>query len=892
MSIVLLRCRVHNRGEKARPLSLVQFAFDSGGQRARRQLTQSGSELVKGSWQHSAQPFAAGLYCQYCLDAGQREPLPNLDDQDIADVGLGDVPLVFQSPAQFDATTFTEKLVETFGSRIQCVREFPPQPGVYTSPTLFNRLHPGVQQALRERILPDGGALYEFQARAIDASLRGNDVVVTTPTASGKSLTYTVPVLDSLLRDRSATALYLSPLVALTGDQLEAVTRFDCTRTDWTRRGERFSIHRVLRTLEIGAERLTIARYDGSVSRGDRQDIRSKRPQYLLTTPDMVHQGLLLGAFNDRQWLYLFRGLQYVVIDELHTYRGILGASFANLLRRLQRICQRLGSNPRFLCASATMTDPADTVERLIGRRPVLIDAGTSEAPLHRRHFVLWNSAAKGDALSTEAKNLLLFLVAQRVRSIAFARSISEINDIYRFVQAELRQSGLVDTPLRPFMRELLPEEKRKTIDDLKQGRLHGVISTTALSMGIDIGTLSVAAIFGFPGSIAQLWQQAGRAGRNGEGVVVMIADTNPMDQFFVNHPDVLFDLRAEPVYCNPDNPYIVRSHLLQAAREAPLEHSELALFGPAAAPLARELVDSGTLLVDAQERYSLPASEIEAEPTPFRNLSFSIDVLTEERTPVVQVDAIRAQRALHLFAHYQHVDDYYRVVHCDLDMQKGYGRIIVQPIERPEFLTTAKVERTVHITTRERHYDHPRYTIAYGVVRCATTISGYYKVPLFARGERFEFQPLGRAAPPAFIYETQAFWLTLDPALLWEHPAEERESGLTSCVGALRLATAIEELCDPADVESLAVEQHPSTGAPILFIYDAAPGGVGISEAAFAVIERVLLRAEQILADCPYCTQHPESRGCPYCVTAEYGDEHSINRHVALELLRRFRSH
>jgi DEAD/DEAH box helicase domain-containing protein len=361
----------------------------------------------------------------------------------------------------------------------------------------------------------------------------------------------------------------------------------------------------------------------------------------------MLHAAMLAGAFNERQWHYLFRGLHYVIIDELHTYRGITGAGFANLLRRLQRLCRMHGSTPQFLCASATVVDPQGTVEKLIGRRPKVIDgAEHGGAPQQRRQFVLWNSQASGDKLSTEAKNLLLYLLGQRVRTIAFARSISEINDIYRFVQAELRQSGMNEVPIQPFMRELLPETKRRIIEDLKQGRLHGIIATTALSMGIDIGSLSAAAIIGFPGSIAQLWQQAGRAGRSGEGLIVLIADTNPLDQFFVQHPDVLFDLSAEPVFCNPDNPYVVRGHLMKAAHEAPLTAQDVACFGPAAAAMAQVLVEEGLLALNPNQAMELTEhGQVQAQQ-PLRNISFSIDVMNEERKPVVQVDVARAQRA------------------------------------------------------------------------------------------------------------------------------------------------------------------------------------------------------------------------------------------------------
>ncbi len=892
MSIIAIRCRTHNRGERPRPFQLMQIAHDRSERLARRTLTAANDTIVKSPWEYVARPMAPGLYCIHCVNEGKRESLP-IDNEDLRDLGLADPPLVFQAPGAFNADTLVHSFQAKYGDQIHTVHALPARPAVYADDSLLARLHPGVQRAVRERLLPKNGRLYAFQASAINEALDGHDVVVTTPTASGKSLTYTLPIVDRLLRDPSATALYLSPLVALTEDQLESVSRIDGSGTDWLKKGERFSIHRVCRTLDTGAGKVTVARYDGQVLKGDRKEIRERKPQYVLTTPDMLHAAILAGAFDDKQWHYMLAGLCYVVIDELHTYRGVLGASFANLLRRLQRLCRMHGSNPQFLCASATMVNPEQTVEQMIGRRPVVVDGSDTGAPQHARKVILW-SAGIGDgpsyALSTQAKNVLLHMLSERVRGIAFARSISEINDIYRFVSAELRETGIGEPIIHPFMRELLPDKKREIIQDLKQGRLHAVISTTALSMGIDIGSLSAAVIIGFPGSIAQFWQQAGRAGRAGEGVIVLIADRNPLDQFFVQHPDVLFDLRAEPVYCNPDNPYIVRSHLLRAAQEAPLRIAELALFGAAAPAQVEHLQAQGLLDTNGSGQFALTAAAQEQASTPFRNLTFAVSVMTQERKPIIETDAARAQRALHKHAHYQHIDRYYEVVEYDLDWERGRGEIIVRELEHPEYTTTARVANEVSVEAQRQSQSTLSYEAFYGIVQCHTSIGGYYKVPLFVRNEPFQFQPLGRAAPDPIEYQTQAFWLTFAYALLQSYPLAEQGAGLNSLAGAVRLATAIEALCDPSDIEALGFVVHPDTACPTLMLYDTVPGGVGISEAAFARLERVLERAEQILADCPYCSVNLESRGCPYCVTAQYGDETTINRHVALDLIRALR--
>ena len=552
---------------------------------------------------------------------------------------------------------------------------------------------------------------------------------------------YITPIVDTLLRRPEATALYLSPLVALTADQMESISALDDSGIDWESRGERFSHHRFCRKLQFGKRSLTVARYDGQVSDGDRQHIRKTKPQYLLTTPDMLHIALLNGAFQEKLWAYFFANLRYVVIDELHTYKGVFGASFANLVRRLQRICHAHGTEPTFLCASATMQEPMTTVEKLIGRLPVVVDGSNNGAPQNQREFVLWSDQIERDtrALSTQAKDVLLFALKRRIRTIAFGRSISEINDIYRFVRAELRESGIDEIRITPFMRELRPNEKRQIVRELKNGKIHGAISTTALSMGIDIGSLCAAVVIGFPGSIATLWQEAGRAGRSGDGLIVLIADSGPLDQFFVNHPDVLFDLTAEPVYCNPNNPYIVRGHLLCAARELPIQLSEIEQFGPLAKSIVEELVEEGWLHLDTQtDGLSLTENgQAQLTSISLRNLGFTIDVITEtDRSVIVQVDAARAQRALHKYAHYQHIDRYYEVTRFDVDFRSQRGQILVKELENPEYTTTARVEREVTILNTRQTIALPKYEAKFGEIRSKTGIAGYYTIPSPELGE------------------------------------------------------------------------------------------------------------------------------------------------------------
>lgn len=889
MSIaIVIRCRTHNRAEKL-TLNILQVAREDTENRiVSRRLTEVGKEVVKGPWQYESRPFKNGLYCQYCINTGNRSPLP-IDEEDFPELGLADRPIIFTDPKSFQAEATAQRLKEKFTSVRHYTELLPAVAAHYGSDYVLNKLIPELRTAIRKHIIGEDGHLYRFQTEAIQSALDGHDVVVTTPTASGKSLSYIVPIFDSLLREPNATALYLSPLVALTEDQLESLTELDSSGTDWEAKGARFSNYRVCRKLELGNRSITIARYDGQVSPGDREHIRRTRPQYVLTTPDMLHLALLNGAFQEKQWAYLFAGLKYVVIDELHTYKGVFGASFANLVRRLRRVCSEHGSSPIFLCASATIREPEATVEKLIGRRPILIDGRESGAPQKPRVFVLWSNEVDHDtrALSTQAKDVLLFALNNRIRTIAFGRSISEINDIYRFVTAELRELGSNEIMITPFMRELRSDEKRQIIRNLKTGTIHGVISTTALSMGVDIGNLSAAVVIGFPGSIAALWQQAGRAGRAGEGLIILIADSNPLDQFFVNHPAVLFDLSAEPIYCNPDNPYIVKGHLLCAARELPLQEDEVETFGPSAQDMVKELVRNGELVYEDTGGLTLAESVRQNfEGVPLRNLSFAINVTTEDNHDlIVQVDAARAQRALHRYAHYQYLNRYFEVTRYDVDSTSQRGEILVKELEKPEYTTTARIEREVRVRDPLRHQPFRSFQLHFGHVRSRTNVVGYYRVPLFTRNEPFQYQPLGIAAPPPLTYNTHALWLTFSSSLLAPFTTEEQEAGLYSLTEAVRLATAVEELCDPSDLVSISTVSHPDTQQPTIMVHDATPGGIGITESAYSKAQQVLKRALLILDECPYCSTHLDSRGCPYCVTAKYGDESTINRHVAIEI-------
>ncbi|HEX9441856.1 MAG TPA: DEAD/DEAH box helicase, partial [Roseiflexaceae bacterium] len=348
-------------------------------------------DYIRGPWRRAAQPLTSGLYCAHCLRQGATEPLP-YDEIDLEDEGLLDPALLFKSASDFTIAEVWDSLVARFGDNIVDYRDFPAQPPVYAGLGDHVVLDPALRATLFGRVLPPGGKLYRHQTEAIDAIYRGEHVTIVTATASGKTLTYAVPVLDAVLRDAQATALYLAPLNALAEDQLDAFTTFDQSGRNWTEAIRNNGSLQYLRDITIGERSVRVARYDGNVPEGERPAIRAERPNWVITNPEMLHQAMLSWGGSDRHWRWFFKNLRFVIIDEMHTYKGIFGSNFANLMRRLQRLCFYLGAKPQFICASATIKNPGELAKALTGHQHTVIGQERDGSPRRLRRFVLWDS--------------------------------------------------------------------------------------------------------------------------------------------------------------------------------------------------------------------------------------------------------------------------------------------------------------------------------------------------------------------------------------------------------------------------------------------------------------------------------------------------------------------
>jgi len=711
-------------------------------------------------------------------------------------------------------------------------------------------LHPEVLAAL-ERVGIE--RLYSHQAQALHAATEG-PTIVTTGTASGKSLCFNLPTLHILCEQARARALYLYPTKALAQDQARALNAFGLTK------------------------QVRPAIYDGDTPRAARADIRRKA-NVVLTNPDMLHVGILP---NHAAWTELFSNLAVVVIDEAHVYRGVFGSHVAGVLRRLRRIAALYGTNPIFLLTSATIANPVELAERLTGLKDVrLIDADGSPTP--GRRIAIWNPPLTDEALGTrrsalaEAAELLARLVREGARAICFMKSRKGVELLSRLVKQELDTAGHPQLAelIAPYRAGYTPQQRRELEGRLTRGELRAVITTDALELGIDIGELDAAVVVTFPGTVASLRQMWGRAGRRGRGLAVYVAGEDALDQFFCRHPDEFLDRPVEAAILDHESPLIFAAHLLCAAHEGPLDRADSEFFGPRMQAHAELLVTAGRLRArvarggrgdgdddgtGGRETYvprhpgSYPAAEVSlrsASPDSFAIL----DVSTGEL--LGQTEAARAHSTVHDGAIYLHQGRSYEV--RDLDLR--HRRALVAPFDgdwytQPKRETSTAIERLLDRRTTLG------VTLSFGEVSVTETVLAYQRRRLSDHAQI----DLVALDLPETSFSTQALWLELDPEPT-DEPAETMVP-LQSLLGALHATEHAQiavlpliAMCDRWDIGGLSTNLHPQTGHPTIFIYDGHPGGIGITRTAFARFEELCEDALRLIAGCR-CTD-----GCPSCV-------------------------
>ncbi len=742
-----------------------------------------------------------------------------------------------------------------YAGQIIHTQPLPPRPAGFGAPG--RPLPPALEQALRARGIRE---LYAHQAEALDAARAGAHLGVVTATASGKTLCYQLPTLEAALEEPDARALFLFPTKALAHDQLRA-----------------------LRTL---AEPLgvPVAALDGDTPRPVRDQLRAQA-RIILSNPDMLHRTVLP---DHSRWGRLLARLRFVVIDEAHIYRGVFGTHAALVLRRLRRLCAHYGAAPQFICCSATSANPQQHLTALVGEEVRVIDG--DGAPQGARSFLFWNPpviesrgasaeerrSAGGRALlhqpsalarlapteggrrrstNIEAANVLAGLMRGGVKTLCFTRSRRGAELVLRYTREALEQNGAdLAGRVASYRAGYTPEDRRQIEQAFLEGDLLGLVSTNALELGVDIGGVDAVVIAGFPGSIASTWQQAGRAGRSqGQSLAVLVAQDDPLDQFYMRHPDQFFARSHEHARVALENPYILRDQLRCAAFELPLHDADALWFGPTFPALRDWLIRRGALLplddgrAASGERW--PAAEVNIRSADGASVALKD---SESGRTIEQVGATRAPFEIHPGAVYLHQGDSFLVT----ALHQGYAearRTQVGYYTQPREETDIRIERV-----QSQRALGPA-VLHLGVVEVTRQVTGYRRKEHYSEALLSEHD---LALPPQ-TFRTIAVWWTVPEQTCREveQVCGEVQDALHAMEHAAIGLLPLFAQCDRADIGGLSTALHPGTGAATVFVYDGVPGGVGIAQIGFEQAETWWEQTRTLLIDCP-CAE-----GCPACV-------------------------
>ncbi len=710
-------------------------------------------------------------------------------------------------------------------------------------------LSPVVRAALTQAGITE---LYRHQAQALFSAFEG-PTMVTTGTASGKSLCFQLPTLEVLSSDRAARALYLYPTKALAQDQARSL--------------HKFGLHRTIKP----------AIYDGDTPRAERTAIR-KKSNLILTNPDMLHVGILP---HHTAWADLFMNLAFVVIDEAHVYRGVFGSHVANVLRRLRRIAAIHGTQPRFLLTSATIANPAELAEGLTGLADFNLITEDS-APKASRRVAMWNPPLLDEELGTrgsalyEAAEVFSELVSAGARTICFMKSRKGVELILR--HAVDRLDAELAERIAPYRAGYTPAQRHEIERRLTEGELLGVVATDALELGIDIGELDAAICVTFPGTVASLKQMWGRAGRRGRGLAVYVAGEDALDQFFCRHPDEFLQRPVEAAILDPASPQIHAEHLLCAAHEAPLSDADAEILGADWRSYAEQLTEARLLRERPAGFVPFRADDYPAARVALRSASADSFILMDTASGEVlgTVEAARAYATIHEGAVYLHMGRSYLVLQLDLAAR----RALLEPFSG-DYFTQAKRESMTYIERLHEQRETRGVKLSFGSVVYSETVLGYQRKSLQDH-QVIDFQGLDL---PTVEFETRALWYELGELIAAEAFPPELLLGALHALEHGQIAVLpLIAMCDRWDIGGLSTNAHPQTGGPTIFIYDGHPGGVGITHRGYTQFERLVADAQRLIGECP-C-----KAGCPSCVQSpKCGNlNEPLSKRGALELLAR----
>ncbi|WP_335869670.1 DEAD/DEAH box helicase [Bacillus sp. 2205SS5-2] len=707
-------------------------------------------------------------------------------------------------------------------------------------------LHPKLKETLSKRGIHD---LYTHQLSAFETAMKRQSFTAVTPTASGKTLCYNLPVLQSILNNNSARALYLFPTKALAQDQ-------------------KSELNELIEQVDMSINSYT---YDGDTAANIRQKVR-KAGHIVMTNPDMLHSAILP---HHTKWVSLFENLQYVVIDELHTYRGVFGSHVANVIRRLQRICSYYGSKPTFICTSATIANPKELAEELTGSTMELINNNGS--PSGKKHFVFYNPPIVNKPLNLrrsatlEVRNIAGELLKNRIQTIVFARSRVRVEIILTYLQ-ELVKQQLGPKSIRGYRGGYLPTQRREIEKGLRSGDIYGVVSTNALELGVDIGQLQVCVMTGYPGTIASAWQQAGRAGRrHGESLVIMVASSSPLDQYIIENPAYFFQKSPETARINPDNMVILVDHVKCAAYELPFRREDQ--FGKLDVEDILEFLHEERVLHENGEKFywmndAFPAHNISLRSASQENIII-IDTTNIATVKVIgEMDRFSAMTLLHDEAIYIHQGIQYQVEKLDWEEKKAFVREV-----DVDYFTDANLAVSLNVLEVDKTNQDKEIVCEYGDVSVRAMATIFKKIK-FDTHENIGSGPIHL---PEEELHTSSTWFSFSQPLA-SLSDERLEAGLIGISHALHAIVPLFVMCDPQDIAIVPQVKASHNEKATIFIYDRYPGGVGLSEKVFGNIGEILEEAKKMISKCR-CHD-----GCPSCI----GTEQSSNtvKGDALKLL------
>lgn len=710
-------------------------------------------------------------------------------------------------------------------------------------------LHEGIIQALRDKGI-DG--LYTHQASSYEAVMQGKNIVTVTPTASGKTMCYNLPVLQGVLNDDSTRALYLFPTKALAQDQVA-------------------ELHEMVKGMGTDIKSNT---YDGDTPPSVRQAIRNAG-HIVVTNPDMLHSAILP---HHTKWVKLFENLKFIVIDEVHTYRGVFGSHVANVIRRLKRICSFYGSSPQFICASATIENPLDHAERLIGEKAVLID--NNGAPAGEKHFVFYNPPVVNEKLGIrkssvlETRKLAGHLLRNGIQTIIFARSRVRMELLLTYLQ-DLVKNELGVKSIRGYRGGYLPKLRREIERGLRSGEIRGVVSTNALELGIDIGQLQACVLNGYPGTIASTWQQSGRAGRRQESsITFLVASSNPLDQYIIQNPRYFFERPPERALIHPDNLIILVDHIKCAAYELPFEQGEP--FGGEALIEILEFLTEQQILHYGNNRWhwmdqSFPAHDISLRSAAQENFVI-IDITSHEHCVLGEVDRFSAPTLIHEEAIYIHEGTQFQVEKLDYEEKKAYVREV-----NVDYYTDASMAiqlKVLHVLIEEESNGLLRQ---FGDVTINAIPTIFKKIRL----RTHENIGSGPIRLPEEELHTSAYWFTFNEEISAGKSQNDLQFALLGVANVLVHIAPLYLMCDPYDIRVVPQVKAVHNQKPTVFFYDCYPGGVGLSERLYDVHDTLLKQAQQLIRQCTCLS------GCPACVgpMEEVG---ILGKQLSIELLQR----